>query len=85
MRYRSNFRTPMQHFKTIAVVNQMMREFFRATWSSEIFKKPNLNSVKVDKMLQSTLVIHWMTSKLIKMAILMRVFPSVQATAFYSS
>ena len=59
-----------------------MSEFFR---SSKIFKKPNLNWVKVNKMLQSTLVIHWMATKLIKMPILMRVFPSVQAAAFYSS
>ena len=36
-------------------------------------------------MLHSTLVIHWMASKLMKMVILMRVFPRVQATAFYSS
>ena len=84
-RYRNQFRMPMQHFKTIAVVNQITREFFWATWSSKVFKNPNLNWVKVNKMLQSTLVIHWKTSKLIKMAILMRVFPSVQATAIYSS
>ena len=76
---------PMQHLETIAVVNQITREFFRATWSPKIFKKPNLNWVKTNKMLQSTLDINWMISKLIEMDILMRVFPSVQATAFYSS
>ena len=75
----------MQHFKTIASVNQIMREFFRATWSSKIFQKPNMNWDNLNKMLQSTLAIHWMTSKLIKVAILIRIFPSVQATEFYSS
>ena len=75
----------MQHLKTIAVVIQIMSEFFRATWSYTIFKKPNLNKVKMNKMLQSTLVIHWMMSKPVKIATLMRVFPGVNATAFYSS
>ena len=76
---------PMQHFKTITVVVQIMSEFFRATWSSTISKKPNLNRVKMNKMLQSTLVIHWMMSKSVKIAVLMRVCPGVNATAFYSS
>ena len=53
----------MQHFKSVAVVNQIMREFFRATWSLKIFKKYNLNRVKMNKMLQSTLVRHWMMNK----------------------
>ena len=53
----------MQHFKSVAVVNQIMREFFRATWSLKIFKTYNLNRVKMNKMLQSTLVRHWMINK----------------------
>ena len=75
----------MQHFKTKAVVNKIMRGFFRATCSSNIFIEPNLNKVKMNKMVLSTSVIHSMTSKLIKMAVLMRVLPTVHATAFYSS
>ena len=44
-----------------------------------------MNWDNLNKMLQSTLAIHWMTSKPIKVAILIRIFPSVQATEFYSS
>ena len=50
----------------------------------EFFKVPSLSRVKVSKMLQSCLVTHWMMRKPVTMAILIRVFPKVNATAFYS-
>ena len=63
----------MQHFKIIAVVNQnhLVLQGFQI----------DFNRVRMNKMLQSTLVIHWMMSKLVKMTILMKVFPSINATA----